>query len=159
MSKTIAKLMEKAATKGHAKNGAWEVEQVQGEFIRVKHYGTSIIKIEFNTYPATVTEIENPSMSDRTVMNFMLREFNLMKYPNTLKGFKAWASDTPSLFESDNVPGSKTFNYDKETKVFTESVKRNNFLVPDSEPVDYSSYYKYNEETGRFTNIDKSEVN
>jgi hypothetical protein len=148
--KTLEKLLEKATIKGHAKSGAWEIEQVQGEFIRLKHYGQSIIQIDFTSAP--VSYVENiTSQSDTRGVKWMKKQFRLLEYPNSLKGFKEWLRDTPTPFTSDDVPGSHVHTYDKETKVYTESLKRVSFI--DGSVLPHSSSYVYDKETKRFKNI------
>ena len=123
--KTIEKLMIKASEKGFAKSGTWEVEQVQGEFIRLKHYGTCILKVDYTTTPATIEE-NRTSQSDSRAINFMLKQLKLFKYPNSLKGFTEWSINNPTTFDSDNIEG--TLKRTKEGKLYVESMKRKSFI-------------------------------
>ena len=144
--KTIEKLMIKACEKGFAKSGAWEVEQVQGEFIRLKHYGTCILKVDYTTTPATVEE-NRTSQSDSRTINFMLKELKLFKYPNSLKGFTEWSLNNPSGFESDDIEG--TMKRYKDGKYFVEQVQRKSFM--DDNIAEIITHYEF--EDGSFNYV------
>ena len=148
--KTLEKLLVKAGEKGHAKTGAWEIEQVQGEFIRLKHYGSLVCKIDFTTSPVSFVN-ESTSMSDSRGANWLLKQFRLNTYTNNLKGFREWLRDCPTLFSGDDVPGSHSQTYNKDTKIYTEILKRKSFMSDDI--LEHSGQYVYNQETGRFQSI------
>lgn len=151
--KTIQKIYNKSLESTFAKESTWEIENQQPHYIKLKHYGTIILEVQYKEDRPVIFK-NSASSSDTRGINALLKILRLKEYKDTLKSFNEWCNDNPSLFASDAVPG--TNKREKQGNLYIESSIRKSFL--DDSEMPYTTHYRYDEDTKTFRYVDKESL-